>query len=77
LHDVEDAMRPSVRIPVCVAVCVAVVACGKPSGEKRVEDVKKGADAVQTSADQMAKGLDPKMLHDAMASIDLKFASLK
>src|SRR5713226_2810494 len=54
---VEDAMRSSVWIAVCVAACVAVAACGKPPEGKRAEDVKKGAEQVQKSADQMAKGL--------------------
>ena len=43
---------------VCVAACAAVVACGRPPEEKKVEEVKKSAEQVQKSADQMAKGLE-------------------
>ena len=50
-------MHFSTRAVVCATVCAAMVACGRPPEEKKVDDVKKAADTVQKSADQMAKGL--------------------
>jgi len=45
------------RAVVCAAVCAAMVACGPPPEQKKVEEVKKASDSVQKGADQMAKGL--------------------
>jgi hypothetical protein len=51
-------MRFSARTIVCATVCAAMVACGRPPEEKKVEEVKKASDSVQKGADQMAKGLE-------------------
>ena len=50
-------MRCWMRAVVCAAVCAAMVACGPPPEQKKVEEVKKASDSVQKGADQMAKGL--------------------
>ena len=51
-------MRFSTRAIVCAAACAAMVACGRPPEEKKVEEVKRASDSVQKGADQMAKGLE-------------------
>jgi predicted small lipoprotein YifL len=51
-------MRRMFSVLVCAAACAAIAACGKSPQDKKVEEVKKGADQVQKSADQMAKGLE-------------------
>ena len=50
-------MRCWMRAVVCATVCAAMVACGPPPEQKKVEEVKKASDSVQKGADQMAKGL--------------------
>jgi hypothetical protein len=54
----EAAMRRAFSILVCATACAAAAACGRSPEEKKVEDVKRGADQVAKSADQMAKGLE-------------------